>query len=94
MFGYALKSILRTPVKTILFIVLVVAVTVFSCLGFGMWNASAELLRRADQTYTTAALIEYVDDGYPSSTDYTPTWRSCATCSRPAAGTYSLSGIS
>ena len=73
MFGYALKSILRTPVKTILFIVLVVAVTVFSCLGFGMWNASAELLRRADQTYTTAALIEYVDDGYPSSTDYTPT---------------------
>ena len=73
MFGYAWKSILRTPVKTILFIVLVSAVTVFSCLGFGMWNESAELLKRADETYTTAALIEYVDEGYPSSTDYSPT---------------------
>ena len=73
MFGYAVKSILRTPVKTILFIVLVAAVTVFSCLGFGMWNASNELLERAERTYTTSALVEYVDDGYPASTDYTET---------------------
>ena len=70
MFGYALKSILRTPVKTILFIVLVSAVTAFSCLGFGMWNASEELIRNADKTYTTSALIEYIDEGYPNSTDY------------------------
>ncbi|MBQ7601786.1 MAG: hypothetical protein IJU49_06470 [Lachnospiraceae bacterium] len=73
MFGYAWKSILRTPVKTILFIVLVAAITVFSCLGFGMWNASNELLERADGTYKTSALVEYVDDGYPASTDYTET---------------------
>ncbi len=73
MFGYSLKSILRTPVKTILFIILVAAVTVFSCLGFGMWNASNELLLKADRTYKTSALVEYVDDGYPSSTKYTDT---------------------
>ena len=70
MFGYAIKSIFRTPVKTLLFVVLVSAVTVFSCLGFGMWNASEELIRNADKTYTTYALCEYIDENYPDSDKY------------------------
>ncbi len=69
----SLKSVIRTPVKTVLFIVLVAAVTAFVCLGFGMWSSSDKLIREADQTYTTIVNIEYVDEGYPDATLYSDT---------------------
>ncbi len=66
-------SILRTPAKTILFVILVAAVTAFSCLGFGMWNSADRLIAEAEATYTTVANIEYVDEGYPDALVYSQT---------------------
>ena len=63
--GQSIKSVLRTPFKTILFILLIAAVTAFACLGFGMLSSGNRLLEAADRAYTTKAIIEYIDDGYP-----------------------------
>ena len=69
-FGQSIKSVLRTPLKTILFILLIAAVTAFACLGFGMLNSGNRLIKAADETYTTKAVIEYIDEGYPDPGRY------------------------
>ena len=41
--GQSIKSVLRTPFKTILFFLLIAAVTVFACMGFGMLSSGNSL---------------------------------------------------
>ncbi len=64
------KGVLRSPVKTLLFLLLLIAATAFLCLGIGMWTSSNQLYEDADRTYTTVAYIEYMGENYPDANNY------------------------
>lgn len=61
-FRNSIKSILRTTVKTILFSLLIIAVTAFLYLGVNTWTASTTMLRNWDENCTTIVTMEYLDD--------------------------------
>jgi ABC-type lipoprotein release transport system permease subunit len=61
-FRNSIKSILRTPVKTVLFALLIAAVTAFLYLGINTWAASAAMLRDCDANSTTIVTMEYLED--------------------------------
>lgn len=65
-FRNSIKSILRTPVKTVLFALLISAVTAFLYLGLNTWAASTVMLRDCEANYTTIVTLEYLED-YGSS---------------------------
>lgn len=58
----SIKSIIRTPFKTIMFLLLIAAVTAFLYLGINTWAASSSMLRDCDENYTTIVTIEYLED--------------------------------
>lgn len=64
------SSILRMPLKAILFTLLIVAVTAFLYLGVNTFTASEQMLRACDENYTTIASIEYQGDNYPDESIY------------------------
>lgn len=70
-FKQSLKAVLRTPLKTLLFLLLITSVTAFACVGIGMWESGSRLVRVAEDSFTTTANIEYVGGGYPVSESYT-----------------------
>ncbi len=61
-FRNSIKSILRTPVKTVLFTLLIAAVTAFLYLGVNTWAASDAMLRDCDDNCTTIVTMEYLDE--------------------------------
>lgn len=61
-FRNSIKSIIRTPVKTVLFILLIAAVTVFLYLSVNTWVASTTMLQNWDAECTTIVTLEYLDD--------------------------------
>lgn len=58
----SIKSILRTPIKTILFALLIAAVTAFMYLSVNTWAASSAMLREWDENCTTIVTMEYLED--------------------------------
>ncbi len=69
-FRNSIKSILRTPVKTVLFALLIAAVTAFLYLGVNTWAASVGMLRDCDENCTTIVTMEYLGDYYPYEAAY------------------------
>ena len=67
MLRLSIKSVLRTPLKTVLFLLLIGAGIASLCLGIGMWESADRLLENADETYTTVAYVEYVGENYPDT---------------------------
>ena len=61
-FRNSIKSILRTPVKAVLFALLIAAVTAFLYLGVNTWAASTAMLRDCEENYTTIVTMEYLED--------------------------------
>lgn len=61
-FRNSIKSIIRTPVKTVLFALLIAAVTTFLYLGVNTWAASDSMLRDCDENRTTIVMMEYLDE--------------------------------
>ncbi len=62
---FAAKSVFRSPVKTILFVLLLGAATAFLSLGLGMLKSSDDMLKQADESFTTVAYVEYIGENYP-----------------------------
>lgn len=60
-----IRSNLRAKGRTILFALLIFAVTVSLALGLGMWGYCGQMLQRCDQNYTSIALVEYMGAEYP-----------------------------
>lgn len=65
-----LKAILRTPVKTALFFLLIAVVTVFLSLGVGMLSSADRMLDEADEVFLTAGEFVFVQGHYPDATEY------------------------
>jgi len=58
----SIKSIIRTPVKTGLFALLIAATTAFLYLGVNTWAASTAMLRDWNEKCTTIITMEYLED--------------------------------
>ncbi len=61
-FKYTLKQLLRTPLKTILFILLIAASTAFLTIGLNLWNSSCHNIKDIENTFTTIGTIEQRHD--------------------------------
>lgn len=68
MLRYSFAALKRTPVKAVLFFVLLAAVTAFLCLGLTIQDNSRKLQKQADESFVTKALFEYVGGSYPDET--------------------------
>ncbi len=67
-----IKAILRTPVKTALFFLLIAVVTVFLSLGVGMLTSANRMLDEADLTFLTAGEFVFMGGRYPDAVEYDP----------------------
>lgn len=61
-FRHSIRSVFRTPIKTVLFVFLIAAVTAFLYLGINTWVASTAMLRDCESNYTTIVTMEYPED--------------------------------
>jgi mRNA interferase YafQ len=62
---YGIKSLLRTPVKTFMFMLLITAVTGFLSLGAGMYDSAEKMLDEADEVFMTAGEFRFTLGDYP-----------------------------
>ncbi len=65
---YGCKDVLRTPFKSILFLLLLMIVTVFLSVGIGMWSVAEGMLSDADEIFMTAGEFVYTGKYDASST--------------------------
>lgn len=59
--GFVIKNIFRTPVKSLLFFLLLASVTITLCLGLYVWLSVHRSLDAANQAFKTIGIIEYRD---------------------------------
>lgn len=62
-----LRTALRAKGRTVLFGLLIFALTLILSLGAGLWGACAQLLRAMDGTYCSVAVAEYMGEAYPDA---------------------------
>lgn len=61
---YGIKSILRTPVKSFLFFLLIAVITSLLSFGLGMWDSAGNMLEVADNTFMTAGEFSGNSSGF------------------------------
>lgn len=69
---YGIKTILRFPVRSILFFVLIAAAALFLSLGVSIWVSAQNMLSAADETCITAGEVVFQGGYYPDSAEYDP----------------------
>jgi len=62
MIKHSIKSIIRTPKKSILFFALMALLSMFISIGAGMYYAAYNMLREADKTFTTVAELNFLGE--------------------------------
>lgn len=66
----AFNSILRTPWRALLFLLLLAVLTAFLSLGASVWDLADRMLDECDETFTTIAVLEYMGADYPDESVY------------------------
>ncbi|NLO08318.1 MAG: FtsX-like permease family protein [Clostridiales bacterium] len=59
---HSIKSIIRTPKKTLLFLFLIALLSMFLSIGAGMFQSADNMIRDADETFTTVIELNYLGD--------------------------------
>ncbi len=72
----SLKNVIRSRGKTVLFFVLIFAVTMVTVLGAHLWDSVGKYLDDCDKNYLTIGLLEYMSPEYPDETVFDPGIRS------------------
>jgi len=62
MIKHSIRSVLRTPKKSILFLFLIIVLSLFLSIGAGMYEAANKMLNDADETFTTVVELIYLGD--------------------------------
>lgn len=65
----SLKQLVRTPLRTVLFILFLAATTTFLCFGLYMWVGANNSLDQASEAFSTVGIIEFSDSYYLSMPD-------------------------
>jgi ABC-type lipoprotein release transport system permease subunit len=69
-FRNSILSIFRSKGKSVLFTLVIFALTLLLALGISVWVSVAQFLVDCDDFYTTIGLFEYMGTGYPNDTVY------------------------
>jgi hypothetical protein len=69
-FKNSINNIFRSKVKSILFFLLILFLTVILGLGFSVWTSIDQFLDECDEKYTTIGLFEYMAPEYPDDSIY------------------------
>jgi ABC-type lipoprotein release transport system permease subunit len=72
-FRNSLLSVVRSKRKSILFTLVIFALTVILALGVSVWASVVQFLEDCDDFYTTIGLVEYMGTDYPNATAYDAT---------------------
>ena len=59
----SLKQLMRTPVKTLAFLMLLILAVTFSMLGFQLWAGARDNIDRIDKAYMTIGTVEQMGTG-------------------------------
>lgn len=70
MIKHSIKSILRTPKKSILFFALIALLSMFLSVGAGMYYAAHNMLSDADKTFNTVVELNYLGDNNDTEAFY------------------------
>lgn len=70
MIKHSIKSILRTPKKSILFLFLITILSMFLSIGTGMYISALNMLKDADKTFTTVVELNYLGDKGNNDTSF------------------------
>ena len=62
MIKHSIRSIIRTPKKSIMFFILIFMLSVFLSVGAGMYYAASNMLKDADKTFTTVVELSYLGE--------------------------------
>ena len=68
MLKISLLSLVRSKGRTILFTLLIIALTLVLSLGINVWAAIDQFFADADDFYTTVAFFEFIGADYPQDT--------------------------
>gem|GEM_PF-329361 len=71
-FRNSIYSIIRSWGKTIIFLLVIFALTLALSLGVSVWASVSQFLKECEDYYTTIGLVEYMGEGYPHDTAYDP----------------------
>ena len=74
---HSVKNILRSWPKSLLFFLLLTALSVTLCVGMSLTTAIVSFLKDCDDSYTTVALFEYIGVDYPDETVLDPGIAQC-----------------
>ena len=69
-FKKSIINIFRSKAKSSLFFALILALTIVLSLGISVWVSVDSFLQKADETYTTIGLFEYMGPEYPNEDIY------------------------
>ena len=69
---YGIKAVLRTPLKSVFFFLLLAAATAFLSLGVGIWHNSENMLNDADSVFKTAGEFVYTGGYLNNNLQYDP----------------------
>lgn len=64
---YSFYNLKRSPVKTVLYVILLIVITLFLCAGIELWSESLNLIKKLDDSYSIIGIIEYVGGNYPDT---------------------------
>ena len=67
---YGMKSILRTPIKTLLFALLLAVISALTAVSFSVFHAVRGYISDCDSYYHTIAELEYIGRDYPDNNVY------------------------
>lgn len=70
LFSHSLKNTYRSPLKSLLYVFLIGAITALLCLELSIFVSVQHFLREADETFTTIAVYESTGDWYPNEDVY------------------------
>lgn len=59
---HSMNSVLRTPKKSLLFLFLLAVLTIFLCIGAGMYESACNMQKDADKIFTSIVELNYLGD--------------------------------
>ncbi len=66
----SLKQMMRTPVRTVFFLVLIVFATLLMTLGAGIWRKGTQTMAKYEDSFITIGTVRQIPDSYEETTEW------------------------
>lgn len=66
----SIRNLIRSGKKTILFFMLLLLLTLLSCIGLSVTVLIGDFIKQCNESYTTVGVFEYIGTSYPDESEY------------------------